>query len=243
MRFASLAQRNLKEIFRDPVTLLLGVAMPLLFLMLFSSLKKLGGEMDIFNPQMLTPSLVIFSFSFIIMFSGTLLGKDNKTAFLTRLMTTPLRPIDYLLAYLLPFLPVAAFQIVACYSLGLVLGIHITNIAYSLLIFFLMATTCISIGMILGSLLTLNQISGIGSLIITAVSLFSGAWMDLKMIGGIFTKVGYAMPFAHSIDALKALAKGAGFTEICTNLIWVFIYAVVFFILAVYAMKWRVRRA
>lgn len=243
MRFTSLAQRNLKEIFRDPITLLLGVAMPVLFLFLFSSLQDLGGGIELFKPQMLTPGLVIFSFAFIIMFSGTLLGKDSKTAFLTRLLSTPLKPVDYLLAYLLPFLPVAVFQVVVCYSVGFVLGMAITNVGLTLLIFFLMALLCISIGIILGSLLTLSQISGFGSLIITTVSLFSGAWMDLKMIGGIFQKIGYAMPFAYSIDALKALSKGATFGEIQTNFIWVLAYTSLFFLLAVFALKWKTRRA
>jgi ABC-2 type transport system permease protein len=243
MRFTSLAQRNLKEIFRDPITLLLGVAMPVLFLVLFSSLQNLGGGIELFQPQMLTPGLVIFSFAFIIMFSGTLLGKDSKTAFLTRLLSTPLRPIDYLLAYLLPFIPVAVFQVVVCYSVGLVLGITLTNVGLSLLIFFLMAILCISIGIILGSLFTLSQISGLGSLLITTISLFSGAWMDLKMIGGVFYKIGYALPFAYSIDALKALTKGAGFTEVRGSLLWVLGYTVILFFAAVYAIKWKTRRA
>ena len=242
MRFASLTQRNLKEVFRDPVTLLLGVAMPVLLLFLFSSLQNLGGGIEMFNPQMLTPGIVVFSMSFIMMFSGTLLGKDVKTAFLTRLLSTPLKPVDYLLAYLLPFLPVALFQIAVCYAVGIVLGMSVAGIGFSFLIYFLMAITCISLGIILGSLLTLNQISGIGSLVVTAVSLFSGAWMDLKMIGGIFKAVGYALPFAHAIDALKALSKGAGISEIQINLILVVIYSVVFFVLAVYAIRWKTRR-
>lgn len=243
MRFASLAQRNLKEIFRDPVTLILGVAMPVLLLFLFSSLQDLGGGIELFNPQMLTPGLVIFSFSFIIMFSGTLLGKDSKTAFLTRLLSTPLKPVDYFLAYLLPFIPVAIFQIVVCYSIGIVLGISIVNIGLSLLVYLLMALICICIGIILGSLLTLNQISGIGSLLITVVSLFSGAWMDLKMIGGVFKAIGYSLPFAHSIDALKALTKGASFVDVQTNFIWVLVYTIFFFGLSIFALKWKTRRA
>lgn len=243
MRFTSLAQRNLKEIFRDPITLLLGVAMPVLFLFLFSSLKNLGGGIELFQPQMLTPGLVIFSFAFIIMFSGTLLGKDSKTAFLTRLLSTPLRPIDFLLAYLLPFIPVAIFQVVVCYTVGIFLGGSIDHVGLSLLIFLLMALLCISFGIILGSLFTLSQISGIGSLLITTISLFSGAWMDLKMIGGIFYKIGYALPFAYSIDALKALTKGAGFAEIKGDLLWVAGYTLVFLVMAVYAIKWRTRRA
>lgn len=209
MRFTSLAHRNLKEIFRDPVTLLLGVAMPVVFLFLFSSLGNLGDGVDVFKPQMLTPGIVIFSMSFIIMFVGTLLGKDSKTAFLTRLLSTPLKPVDYFLAYMLPFLPVALFQIVACYGVGVVLGISIINVGLTLLVFLLMTMFCISIGIILGALLTLNQISGVGSIFITIASIFSGVWMDLHMLGGVFEAVGYSLPFAHSTEALKLLAHGA----------------------------------
>lgn len=242
MRFVSLAHRNLKEIFRDPITLLLGVAMPVLLLFLFSTLSNLGDGIELFSPQLLTPGIVIFSMSFVIMFTGTLLGKDTKTAFLTRLKSTPLKPVDYFLAYLLPFIPVAIFQVVVCYSVGIVLGLSIMNTGLSILVFVLMALICISIGIIMGSLLSLNQISGVGSLFITVVSLFSGAWMDLKMIGGIFSAIGYAMPFAHAVDALKALAKGAGFADIQTSLIWVFVYSMVFFVLAIFAIKHKIRR-
>lgn len=232
----------MKEVFRDPLTLLLGVAMPVLLLFLFSSLKDLGGGIDLFNPQFLTPGIVIFSMSFIIMFTGTLLGKDAKTALLTRLLSTPLNPMDYFFAYLLPFLPVALFQVLVCYGVGVVLGMSLVNVGLSLLVFFMMALICISIGIIMGSLLSLNQISGVGSLLITVVSLFSGAWMDLKMIGGVFKGVGYVMPFAHSVDALKTLSKGGNLTEIQTNLIWISAYVLVFFVLAVLSIKRRTRR-
>lgn len=242
MRFISLAKRNIKEILRDPVTLLLGVLMPVVLLSLFSSLQNLGGGIELFKPQMLTPGLIIFSFSFIIMFSGTLLGKDAKSAFLTRLLSTPLTPVDYCLAYLLPFIPVALIQIIACYTTGIILGMALTNILLSLVIYLIMAIACISIGIILGSLLNLNQVSGIGSLLITAVSLFSGAWMDLKMIGGIFKTIGYSMPFAHSIDALKALSNGANFADVQNNVIWVIGYAVILLVAAVYALTWRTKR-
>ncbi len=233
MKFSSLANRNFKEIFRDPITLLLGVAMPVMMLLLMSPISKLEGAPDLFTPTKLTPSIIIFSFSFLIMFSGTLLGKDSKTAFLTRLLSTPLKPLDFLLAYLLPFLPVALFQIVVCYGVGLILGADFQQIGFSVLIFFVMAILCISIGMIAGALLNLNQISAIGAILITVASLFSGAWMDLKMVGGFFETIGYILPFAHAIDALKALAVGASFSSISTNFIVILVYAIVFFVLAV----------
>ena len=242
MRFLSLNNRNLKEIFRDPVTLLLGVAMPIALLALFSSLYQ-KSQMEIFSPTMLTPAITIFSFSFLVMFSGILLGKDRNGAFMTRLLTTPLRTVDFVLAYLLPFIPVALFQIVVCYATGIFLGASVEQWLPIIIIHLLVALTCISLGIILGSTLTLNQISGVGSLLITAISLFSGAWMDLKMVGGFFELFGNLMPFSHAISAVRAITSGAALGELINDLFWVLAYAIICFVLSVYALKWKTRRA
>ena len=61
MKSIALTERNIKEIFRDPVSTLLGVAMPVLFLVLFSSLNK-TIRIETFNPQFLTPGIIVFSF-------------------------------------------------------------------------------------------------------------------------------------------------------------------------------------
>ncbi|MGE5598481.1 MAG: ABC transporter permease, partial [Bacteroidota bacterium] len=100
----------------------------------------------------------------------------------------------------------------------------------------------IGLGMLLGSLCTENQVPGFGSILITGTSLFSGAWMDLKAVGGIFAGIGYALPFAHAIDATRAVVKGAGFGGIMTDLYWVYSYAVVLSGLGVAAFAWRTRR-
>lgn len=241
MRFLSLANRNLKEIFRDPLTLLLGVAMPVLLLFLFSSLFEVS-DMDVFSIQSLTPSILIFSFSFIIMFTGTLLGKDRSTAFLTRLLATPLKPIDFLLAYLIPFVPVVLSQIIVCYAVGIALGATLTHFGFSLLILFMLSLTCISMGIIMGALLSQNQVSAVGAILITIISLFSGAWMDLRMVGGFFEKVGYVLPFAHGIEAIRTVGRGGGFSEVKENLIWIVVYVFVFFVAAIYALSWQTRR-
>jgi len=232
MKFLSLSSRNLKEIYRDPVSVLLGLAMPLLMLVVFSSINK-KLPIEIFSPQSLTPGIIVFSFTFLIMFSAMLLAKDKQTAFLVRLFTTPLKPSDYILSYILPFLPLAFLQIVICYLAGTILGGVFLNIFLSLLIYLLVAFVCISLGVVLGSLFTVNQVSGIGSILITVVSFFSGIWMDLKMVGGIFETIGYALPFAHAVKALKAITTGSEITDILNHVLFILVYAVGLFFLAV----------
>src|SRR5665647_3253488 len=134
MRFLSLANRNMKEIYRDPVSISLGVAMPAILLILFISIGK-NAPIEMFTPKALTPGIIVFSFAFLMMFSAMLLSKDRQSAFLTRLLASPLKSTDYILAYSLPLLPIAILQIIVCFIVGIIFGVPLSlSILYSLVI-------------------------------------------------------------------------------------------------------------
>ncbi len=241
MKFYSLANRNLKEIYRDPVSLLLGLVLPIVLLILFSSIHK-NVRLEIFSPQSLTPGIVIFCYAFLIMFSSVLLAKDRQSSFLIRLFTTPLKPSDYILSYIIPFIPVAFFQTVVCMIVGFLLGAAFTNILGTILVFVLFSIACICMGVILGSLFTVNQVTALGSILITLIALFSGAWMDIKMVGGIFETVGYALPFSHAVDVSKGLLNGSSFRDISGSFNIILIYTIMLFLLAILSFRWTMKR-
>jgi len=241
MKFYSLANRNMKEVYRDPISTLLGLAMPIALLILFSSIYT-KSKLDMFSPQKLTPGIIVFSFAFLIMFSAILLAKDKQSAFLIRLYTTPLKSSDFILAYMLPFIPLAIFQTLVCFIVGAVLGATFSNVFISLIIFFLIAMICISLGIILGTLFTVNQVSGVGSLLVTAIGLFCGAWTPLKIMGGFFESIGYALPFANAVDASQGLLSGSDFVDISNNFYIILIYAASLFMLAILSFKWTMRK-
>jgi len=225
MKFLSLANRNMKEIYRDPVSILLGVAMPVILLALFASISK-NVPIPQFTVQALTPGIIVFSFSFLTMFSAILLSKDRQSAFLTRLLASPLKPIGFILAYSLPFIPIALLQIIICLIVAVILGFSLNLLLFLLspMVLIPVAFACIGVGMILGSLLTENQVAGAGSFVIIISSLFGGAWMDLNVVGGVFKNIGYALPFAHAIDATRAIYTGAALIGIASNIYWVVSY-------------------
>jgi ABC-2 type transport system permease protein len=241
MKFYSLANRNLKEVYRDPVSLLMGLFLPIVLLILFASIQK-NIPLEIFSPQSLTPGIIVFCYAFLIMFSSILLAKDRQSFFLVRLFTTPLKPSDYILAYLIPFIPIAISQAAICMIVGFILGATFTNIAGATLFFILFSITCVSIGIILGALFTVNQVSGIGSIFITAIGLFSGAWIDLKMVGGIFETIGYALPFAHAVDVSKKLLSGSGFADISNSFYIILIYTITLFFLSILSFRYAMKR-
>ncbi len=236
MKFWSLAERNLKEIYRDPISVLLGLFLPIGLLMLFSSISE-RSQLELFTPAVLTPGIMIFSYSFLLMFAAMLLARDRKSAFLIRLFTTPLKASDFILAYSLPFVLLAVLQTILCFVAGVLMGGTFNHLLSALLVLILVAITCIGLGITLGALFSENQVSGIGSLLITLIGLFSGVWMDLRMVGGLFSTVGYALPFAHAVDAAVVLLSGASLAEVTDHILWVLVYAVLCFAFSVAAFS------
>jgi ABC-2 type transport system permease protein len=241
MKLFSLAGRNFKEVYRDPVSVILGLALPVAMLILFSSIYK-RVQLPFFSPGWMTPGIIIFSYAFLIMFSAVLMVKDRESSFLTRLFTAPLTSSDFILAYLLPFIPIALIQTVICLIVGAIMGASYVNIMLASVIFLLAFIICISIGMIMGTLLTMNQVTAFGSVLVTVIGLFCGAWTPLKEMGGIFETIGYALPFAHAVDASKYLLSGYSFFDIKSNFFWVLTYSIILILLAILSFKWKMKQ-
>lgn len=241
MRFTALAIRNFKEAFRDPLSMGFEVGIPPVFMVIFWLLgENIGGE--IFTATMLLPAVAVFGFVFLMMISGVVLARDRQSALLSRLLATPLRSSDFILAYILPYVLIAILQIAVCFAVGVLLGLKVYgNIGLVLLILLLVAICCIGLGMTLGSLFTENQVLSVGSAIIVLASLFGGLWMDLEAIGGIFQRIGYALPFARAVDAARDVLMGAGFGDIAGDLGLVLAYTAVFFILGTFCFRWRMK--
>ena len=119
MRFLALADRNFKVMWRDWLSLGLNVALPVAMLVV---MKALEGVDDFFAPTSLAPGIVLFGFAMLTMTSAMALAQDRESSLFDRLLTTPLRANDFVLAYSLPFVAVAVIQAVLVIGVGLLLG-------------------------------------------------------------------------------------------------------------------------
>jgi len=240
MRFAELAIRNFKEMLRDPMHMGLEIGIPAGFLVIFWSLgRSMGGE-SFFTTTMLIPGIAVFGFTFLLMFSAMTLSRDRESALLSRLLTAPLKPRDFILSYSLPYIPMVIIQIAVCFGIGALLGLEMPgNAGLAFLALLVMGICSVELGMILGLLFNVNQASAVGSVIITLVALLGGIWIDLEAIGGVFYSIGNALPFAHAIDAARDAMIGAGFSSIATDFYWVLGYTLVFFALGTFLFRRR----
>ncbi len=237
MRSLALAKRNFIEVWRDPLSLGLTIGLPIAMLLV---LQLLSGVEDFFSVTSLTPGIVLFGFVMLMFSAALALSRDRESALFARLLTAPLAPNDFVSGYSLPYLPVAIIQAVALFAIGLMLGLEVEgNIGIVILIFLIMAIMYVAMGMALGATFS-TKVVPFAYMIVLLLTIFGGAWMDLEAIGGVFRTAGDIFPFAHALDATRAvMIDGAGFGAIATDLYWVIGYTVAAVVLAIVAFRRR----
>ena len=242
MRILTFANRNIKEILRDPLNLFFGLGFPLVLMFMLSAIQA-NIPVALFEIQRLTPGITIFGLSFITLFSSTLIAKDRGSALLQRLYTTPLTPTDFILGYTLPIIPIAIAQCIICYLAAMILGLEITvNILYAVVFIIPISILYIALGLLCGSVLNDKQVGGICGALLTNLSAWlSGVWFDLDLLGGTFQKIAYLLPFAHAVELERSVLSG-NFAEIFPHLWWVLGYAIGLLITAVLLFLRQMKR-
>jgi ABC-2 type transport system permease protein len=209
---------------------------PIVLLLLLSAIQA-NIPVELFGIDSLAPGITVFGLSFISLFSGTLIAKDRTTSFLMRLFAAPLTSTDFITGYILPMLPIALCQTILCYTVALCLGMTFSaNILLAIVVVIPVALLFIGIGLLLGSLLNDKAVGGISSIITNLAAWMSGIWFDLDLVGGIFKKISYLLPFAHAVDAAKAAVTG-DYEVILPHLWWVIGYTVLILALAIFVFK------
>jgi len=221
VRMLTFAKRNVKEILRDPLTLFFGLGFPLVLLVLMSVIQA-NIPVSLFELPHLTPGITVFGLSFMTLFSATVIAKDRSSAFLSRLYTTPLTPMDFILGYTLPMLPIAAAQCVVCYLGSILLGLDVTvHLLPAILMIVPVSLLYIAMGLLFGSILNEKQVGGICGALLTNLSAWlSGVWFDLSLVGGTFRKIADALPFVHAVELERAILAG-NYDAVPAHLLWV----------------------
>jgi len=227
MRMLTFANRNIKEILRDPLNLAFGLGFPLVLILLLSAIQA-NIPAKLFEIQHLTPGITVFGLSFMTLFSATIISKDRGSSLLQRLYTTPLTPVDFILGYTMPIVPIAVAQCVICYIAAVILGLEATvNILYAVIFIIPVSILYIALGLLCGSVLGDKQVGGICGALLTNLSAWlSGTWFDLELVGGAFQKIAYALPFVHAVEMERAILEG-NFASIFPHIWWVLGYATI----------------
>ena len=233
MKMLTFANRNIKEIIRDPINICFGLGFPLILILMLSAIQA-NVPVSLFEIEHLSPGITVFGLSFMTLFSATLIAKDRGSSLLQRLYTTPLTPIDFILGYTLPIIPFAVAQSIICYVVAIILGLKMSaNILLAIIFIIPISILFISLGLLFGSILTDKQAGGICGALLTNLSAWlSGTWFDLELVGGTFKKIAYALPFVHAVEMERAVLAG-NFADIFPHIWWVLGYCAAALIAAV----------
>lgn len=234
MKTLAFASRNTKEILRDKVNLVFGIAFPLILLLLLTMIQS-NIPVEQFPIDRLTPGISIFGLSFISLFSGFLIAKDRTSSFMMRLMSSPMKSHNFILGYILPLIPMALVQSTICFVTALFLGLSWTpNIILVIIANIPTAFIFMSIGLICGTFFTDKQVGGLcGALLTNLCAWFSGTWFDVSLVGGVFETIANCLPFIHAVNLGRNLLIG-NFSQVMPDLLWVLGYAIVLIVLSIY---------
>lgn len=242
MRMLTFARRNAREILRDPLNLCFGLGFPIVLLLLLSAIQA-NIPVELFEIEHLTPGISVFGLAFMTLFSATIIAKDRGSSLLSRLYTTPLTAWDFILGYTLPILPIAIGQTAICYVIALVLGLSLSvNILWAVLFMMPVSLLFIGLGLLCGSIFNDKQVGGLcGALLTNLTAWLSGVWFDLDLVGGVFKKIAYALPFVHAVELERAVLSGH-LDGILPHLWWVLGYGLVVLAAAVAMFLRQMRR-
>ncbi len=233
MRMLNFAKRNFKELVRDPLSLIFEIALPIFLLFIFQQIKVPGEEYMLEN---FTPGIILFGFSFITLFTSTLIAKDRGSSLLIRLGTSPMKSSDYILGYILSLIPIILIQDILFFIVALLMGLSFSiNIIYTILISLVISILFISFGILIGSLVSEKASGGVGSIIVQLVSFTSGMYFSKDLVGKGFATICEILPFESALNIIRGVLNNS---EILTRNIIVFgVYTIIVVILSIIVFK------
>ena len=239
----ALSKRNLKEILRDPLSVIFAFIMPEAMLILFYfAFHNLTSQ---FEMKYLCPGVIVFAQSFLTLFIGLLISGDRDGSYITRLYVSGAKASEFIAGYALAVYPIAAIQSILIFLTGAVIDSGIFSV-YMLLGFvfsMLSATLFIGFGMLFGSLFGVKSVGGASSVVITGQSILSGMWFPTEGLPAGFTAFMKAFPFKNATSLVTGAIDGFNFADGFTLPLFMVIgYTFAVVLLAVLAFKKQMRK-
>ena len=191
--------------------------------------------------DVLSPILIgFFVFFFVFLISGIGLLKERTTGTLERLMSTPIRRGEIVIAYLVGYGIFAIIQtvIVVFFSINVLDIVLVGSIWNVIVINLLLALVALSLGILL-STFAASEFQMVQFIPIAVIpQIFFAGIIPLDGMADWLQSIGKIMPVYYAADALKGVMyKGYGLSEISGDLFALAVFAAIFIILNLFALK------
>lgn len=200
------AERNIKEILRDPLSYIFCLGFPLIMLIIMTIVNESIPEeagMTVFRIDNLSGGIAVFGQTFVMLFTAITVAKDRSGAFLVRMYATPMTSGDFAAGYMLPMLLISVVQSFITYTasfiISLIIGVElsIAGMVISIVSLIPSAIMFIGFGLLFGTLFNEKAAPGICSVIISLGSFLGCIWFDADGLGGVMLKMCRCLPFYY----------------------------------------------
>jgi len=203
--------------------------------------KYVYGNKDTVFFDVLSPILVgFFVFFFVFIISGIGLLRERTTGTLERLLSTPIRRVEIVTSYLVGYGIFAVIQtlIVVFYAIKVLDIVLVGSIWSVVVINLLLALVALSLGILL-STFAASEFQMIQFIPIAVIpQIFFAGIFPLEGMADWLQAVAKIMPMYYAGDALKGVMyKGMSLGDISGDLLALFIFAVLFVVLNILALK------
>jgi len=243
--FARLMESETKMAWRVPIGLILGVAIPVLVLVVFGNVPGMNisehkfGGLTYFNVYF--SMIIAFSVAVLALISlPTHLASYREQGILRRLSTTPVPPSWMLAAQVVINLALAVVALTIVVAVGTTaygLGAP-KQLGGFVLALVLTIAAMFAIGLWVSSFArTAGMAGGVGQLILYPSLFFAGLWVPREVMAPVLRDISDWTPLGAAVEALQAAMQG-GFPPARSLLVLV-AYALIFGFLAVRYFRWE----
>ena len=224
---------------RNPLWLFFGLFQPIVYLALFSpflsGIANAPGFPSSSAIQFFAPGLLIMNALFGASFAGFGLIDQLRTGFIERIRITPVDRIAVVVGLVIRTPIVMTIQSIILLLTALVFGLHINIpgvlvlLAIMMLIGLTMASLSFTIALLVKDEGTLAAITNFFTL---PLMLLSGIMLPREFAPKILQNIALFDPFAHAVDAARALMNGSLSDQSIPLTI------IIFLVLAIIALNW-----
>ncbi len=205
-------KRNFKEILRDPMIYIFCLGFPIVLLILFQVINKYTeGNTPMFELPSLLPSIILFSYTFVMLTLALTVSKDRQTFFLKRLYSSPMKAHHFILGYSFVGFAIGLFQTFVCIAAGFAVSKISSAEFISLGEALLLAVsqlplliTNLFLGIFIGTVFNDKAAPGICSIFISVTGVLGGCWMPIETMGD-FERFCRCLPFYPSVNIGRAV--------------------------------------
>jgi ABC-2 type transport system permease protein len=173
--------------------------------------------------------------------SAMVLVLERKSRTLQRLMSSPIRRVEVIAGHVLAmFLIIFAQQLILVLVGQFVFGVdYLRQPLAILLMIIVLSFWAASLGLLISAISRKeDQVITLSLIAMFIFAAMGGAWFPLEVAGKAFATIGHLLPTAWAMDGFQnILMRGLGFQSVLLPVGILFVYAIVFFGLAI----WRFR--